>query len=323
MKKTLSILLIGLLVSTGLISQNKEGKLDDQSRVALNVFITDEVLDEIPASAVATLTNRLNQAITKNGLGSNSIFNRFILTPNVNLLSKDITPTVPPMHVYTVELSLYSGDGYDGTLFKSATVNLKGVGDTEAKAYLAAFKQLKSDNPEIQKMLRETSKKIIEYYNTKCDFILKEAEMLRASNQYDQAIYLLISIPEVCKECYDKAMDKVAVVYKEKIEYDCKVLLNNANNAWNISQNLDGANNAASFLIQIDPTASCFNEAKQLSNKIAKKVNEIEKRDWDFQMRAYKDGVDIIKQQISAARDIGVAFGSNQPRTIYNIRGWW
>lgn len=42
-------------------------------------------------------------------------------------------------------------------------------------------------------------------------------------------------------------------------------------------------------------------------------------------MKQYNDNIDIAKEKIKAYRDIGVAYGNNQPKTIttYNIRGWW
>ena len=35
------------------------------------------------------------------------------------------------------------------------------------------------------------------------------------------------------------------------------------------------------------------------------------------------DNVDIQKATINAARDVGVAYGNNQPKTIYKTGGWW
>jgi hypothetical protein len=55
-----------------------------------------------------------------------------------------------------------------------------------------------------------------------------------------------------------------------------------------------------------------------LVDKISKRVFELDKREWDFKLQQYKDGVDLQKAIISAARDIGVAYGNNQPDVIYN-----
>ena len=52
-----------------------------------------------------------------------------------------------------------------------------------------------------------------------------------------------------------------------------------------------------------------------LYNEIKAKVLE----DWQFEMKQYQDGVDIQKLQIEAARQIGIAYGNNQPNQTTNI----
>jgi hypothetical protein len=40
-------------------------------------------------------------------------------------------------------------------------------------------------------------------------------------------------------------------------------------------------------------------------------------------MKQQQDDVDIQKATIKAARDIGVAYGNNQPDVVYKVYGWW
>jgi hypothetical protein len=58
---------------------------------------------------------------------------------------------------------------------------------------------------------------------------------------------------------------------------------------------------------------------------MAKRIKEIDQRDWAFQLKQQQDDVDIRKAEIKSARDIGVAYGQNQPKTIttYKISSWW
>ena len=74
----------------------------------------------------------------------------------------------------------------------------------------------------------------------------------------------------------------------------------------------------------IDPSSSCYEDAQNLASKIAKRVKELDQREWDFKLKQQQDNVDLQKAEIKAARDIGVAYGQNQPKTIttYNVVGW-
>ena len=119
-------------------------------------------------------------------------------------------------------------------------------------------------------------------------------------------------------------MDAVGPIYQKQIDRECKSKLMDANTAWNASQDSYGADTAGGILAQIDPNASCYKEALALSNKIAQRIKEIDQRDWKLQLKEQQDNVDIQKATIKAIRDIGVAYGNGQPKTVtYNVRGWW
>ena len=107
-------------------------------------------------------------------------------------------------------------------LRKNTSMQLKGAGKSETKAYMSAIKQINVNNPALQSFMNEGKAKIIEYYNARCDFILKEAQMLENKANFSGAIAKLVSVPEVCKECYNKAMDAVAPIYQKQIDYKCK-----------------------------------------------------------------------------------------------------
>jgi hypothetical protein len=303
-------------------AQNTAGKSDDVARITLASFVPQQI-DKMPEAARSMLANKLSQIVTQSGMSGSAQNQRFILTANINVLSKDITPTAPPMQAFTLDISLYIGDGIDGTKFASFSTTVRGVGENETKAYISALKNLKTNDPNYQSFIGSGKNKIVEYYNSKCDFIIKEAQTLASQSQYDGAIDNLISVPEVCKGCYDKCMDAVVPIYKLQIDKACRVSLADAANSWNTNQDASGASAASEYLAQIDPGASCFKDAQALSNKIAKRILEIEKREWSFKMKEYQDDVEVRKATIKAARDIGVAYGKGQPKTVYRVYGWW
>jgi hypothetical protein len=321
MKKLILLLCFSLSLCT--LAQNNLGKSDDNARIVLSAYISDQTEGLTPIIQ-NNLANKLSQIASANGMGG-STNSRFIITTNVSVLTKDITPTAPPMHAYTIEVTLYIGDGIDGTLFSSQSITLKGVGINESKAYIAALNGLKVKDPIYQTFIEKGKNKIVEYYNSKCDFILKEAQSLASQNKFEESISKLVSVPEVCKDCYDKAMDAVTPIYQKQIDRECKQRLMEATTAWNAAQDLLSAENAGGILSQIEPGASCYKEALVLSSKIAQRVKELDQREWKFQMKQQQDNVDISKATIKAARDIGVAYGNGPKATVirYNVRGWW
>lgn len=321
MKKILLSLL--MIIGYNAYSQNTLGKSDDAARITLAAYVPQQI-DKMPDAARSILANKLNQIVTQNGMGGAANNERFIITANVNVISKDLTATAPPMTALVLEVTLYIGDGFVGTKFSSTSISVKGVGESETKAYISALKGISPTNSNIQSFVGNGKSKIIEYYNSKCDFIIKEAQTLVSQNNFEEAIFKLTSVPEVCKDCYDKCMDAVGPIYQKQIDRECKSKLMEANTAWNAAQDSYGADIAGGILAQIDPNASCYKEALALSNKIAQRIKEIDQRDWKLQLKEQQDNVDIQKATIKAIRDIGVAYGNGQPKTVtYNVRGWW
>ena len=313
--------ILGILVFIGYntYAQNTAGKSDDMGRITLATFVPQQI-DKMPEAARNSLANKLSQIVTQNGLGGNASNERFIITANINIISKDITPTAPPIQAFTLDVTLYIGDGIEGTKFASISTTLKGVGENETKAYISALKNLKTNDPNYQSFIETGKTKIVEYYNSKCDFIIKEAQTLASQNKFEEAIFKLTGVPEVCKGCYDKCMDAVAPIYQQQIDRDCKLKLAEATNLWSANQTVEAGNQAGEILSTIEPSAACFMEVKTLSNKIAIRVKELDTRQWNYKLKEQAQ----VSERIKAYRDIGVAYGNGQPKTVtYNVRGWW
>lgn len=301
------------------LAQNTAGKLEDMGRICIAAYVPQQI-DKMPDAARSMLANKLSQVVTQGGMGGSAMNERFIITANITVLSKDLTATAPPMTALGLEITFYVGDGIEGTKFASKSVSVKGVGTNETKAYIEAIKQIKPSDPSLASFLEEGKTKIITYYNTKCDFIIKEAQTLASQNMFEEAIFKLTSVPDVCKACFDKCMTAVGPMYQKKIDRDCKVKLNEATNVWNTSQDATAASSAGEILSSVEPTAACFGEIKALAAKIQKRVIEIDKREWNYTLKAQQQTSEMIK----AYRDVGVAYGNGQPKSVtYNVRGWW
>jgi len=313
------ILSILIVINCNIYAQNTAAKSDDAARITLATFVPQQI-DQMPEAARSSLANKLSQIVTQNGLGGKASNERFIITANINVISKDLTATAPPMQAYVLDITLYIGDGIDGTKFASVSIQVKGVGESETKAYISALKSLKTTDPKYQLFIETGKTKIAEYYNSKCDFIIKEAQTLASQNKFEEAIFKLTGVPEVCKGCFDKCMDAIAPIYQQQIDRDCKLKLAEATNLWSANQTVEAGNQAGDILSTIEPSSACFGEVKTLSNKIATRVKELDTREWNYKLKEQAQ----VSERIKAYRDIGVAYGNGQPKTVtYNVRGWW
>lgn len=315
--------LLFLGINFNFSAQNSEEKSDDFSRIAIVPYVADQV-ENVPLSAKNNLQSKMAQILTANGIaGSTNFDSQFIITPNVSVLSKNVVSGAPPKVAIVLEVAFYIGDGISGVKFGSSAINVKGVGQNENKAYISAFKNIRSNNKQIKNLIDTSKKRILAHYNDGCDFIMKEAESLANQNKFDEALYNLTSVPVVSKECFNKAQTQIAIIYKQKMNRDCDMLLTMAMNAWNAGQDYDSAEKAGFYLNQIEPDSKCYSKVKNLANDIQKGVRETSDREWDFLENQQKNSAEIEKNRLITSREIALAYANNQPERIYNIKGWW
>lgn len=318
MKKCI-ILVIACLMASMTFAQDQAQTMDDAARIALSAYMDPS--SSIPNNAKKTLKDRMQKIITKNGMGS-AKNTRFIMTANVRELNLEKSETAPVIYIYNLEVNLYIGDGIDGTLFSSCSLEVNAAGDSKEKAYMAALKKIKATDPQYQAFIDEGKKKIVDYYTAKCDFIITQAQTKAKNQDFDAALAELMQVPDVCKACYDKCMAAAQPIYQEKINQEGAKLLAEARGVWSAGQDVAAAEAAATILAQVNPQSSAFAGAESLNAEMAKRVKELDKREWDFMLKQQQDEVDLEKASIKAIRDIGVAYGENQQPTTYNVV-WW
>jgi hypothetical protein len=301
--------LLGVLVGT---AQN------NVSNIALGTYIPYEMA-AVPQEARQILETKLGQMVTKNGISDVSYNSRFIITPNVAVMSKDVIGSAPPKIALNLDITLYIGDGVNGTLYTSKSFNVKGVGSNETKAYIAAIKNMRTNGDDVQRFVSEGKQKIIDFFNNNCDLIQKEANTLANQNRFEEALGLLVNVP-VSSSCYDKVGKSLKTMYQKTIDRDCEVQLAQATAIWNAGQDMDAANAAGAILAEIEPSSSCYPQVKALFSKIEGRVKTLSDRPWEYKLKVLEANVEIAK----GAQNVLMAYAKNQPNTVmYNIRGWY
>ena len=285
------------------ISSYAQVNLDDFGRIILNSYLPDNI--EIPTEAKNLLINKLNQITSNNGMGGSQANPRFIITANIIVGTKDIIAGPPQMIAHNIDITFFIGDAVTNTIFSNTTLSLKGVGTNENKAFIDALKTINPKNKEVLAFLEEGKTKIINYYSTNCDFILKDAQSLVKLEKYDEAIYQLTLVPDVCKDCYFKCLDALTSVYQQKIDAECKIKLSKARNTWVAAQNPTGAEKAGDILNTINPMSSCQTEVNAFIKSVDNKIKADEKARWQFKLKQYEDKIAAQKEQFRVAEEKG------------------
>ena len=291
------------------------------------ISVNAKVLDEkLPEEAARNLETKLQSALIANGYADNGYVERFVLTAKVDIIQKDVTPTTPARISEKMDITLMVGDIVENKLYTSVTLQAAGIGTNDNKTFINAFRSINGDNPEIQQMLNEAKEKIIEYYMSQCPAIIRKVQGLVATRAYDEAIFLLTSVPDVCRDCFTQCQRQAGVVYQQKIDAESTILLEKARTVWATSnQSVQRANEVAEIISQINPRCSNYTEVLTLRSSIEQKLQADAKRDWDFKMKQYEDSEKYKQSVVDAYKTIAVAYAKNRPTTIFRtiIRSWW
>ena len=288
-----------LLLSLNLFDLTAQNKLDDINRIVLNTYVPEQI-ETFPAQAKSLLENKLSQISTNYGMGGSAINPRFVLMVNIAVLNKDISPGPPQMTAMNLQVTLFIADAIDMKKYSNTSIEVKGVGvgNNENKAYIDAIKNINVNNTEIKKFIEDGKSKIVDYYNTQSEFIIKDAMSLSKKGEYDAAMTKLAAVPDICENCYIKTMDTMQYIYQQKIDKECMLIMRNAKTTWIANQNADGASKVAEIINSISPFSTCEPDASNLMKEISSKLAADEKARWEFQIQKHKDVVKLKEEAL-------------------------
>ncbi|MFT7442318.1 MAG: hypothetical protein ACI9Q3_000686 [Maribacter sp.] len=310
-----NIIFVIVLYTVTTFSQKK---IKDIDLIAIAPYVSSQI-EYLPSSARVNLENKLDKIITSSGYSSSIGFDsRFILTPNITVVNKNIVAGAPPKVALVLDVTFYVGDGVSGLKYGSTSIEAKGVGTNETKAYNSAIRRIGSNNKELKKLLEDSKNKIVNYFNSNCNNILKEADNYANLNQYDDALSVLNSIPKETSKCYSLASYKLRPIYKRKIDSECKIYITKAENAWNFGLDFDAAKNAGEFLSEIDPASSCYADAKKIFDLINKSLEKDATRKWEFEIKKQENIINYNLRSLEIQEKINVARARG-----YNVNRWW
>ena len=290
-----------------------------QCEFPLTIVIPDQTV-ELSPMAQSQLISKIRQAVTLNGMTGGTRYSNFCIVANLVETSKNMTSGLRPLVTVTTGLELSVSNTRTGDSFGSTYINLSGAGQNAKLAYMASVSSLNPQNTALQSFLKATKKKIMSYYDGQTNNIIRQAKTLSSKQDFEQAMYLLSSIP-TCINNYDAVEAAILSTFQTYLTQDCTAKINKARQAWNASQDREGAKIAGAYLATINPAAQCNDEATELADEIHERIGE--EWEWakdlkDFGKEMARSQVELEKMRIEAARAIGEAYAENQPDVTIN-----
>jgi len=285
------------------------------SSISLSV-VSPTNLDGLSESQLSKLESKIIEVVTNNGISAVGYFQNFVIYPKFEIYDeKESKGGMRNISVLTCNLSLFIKQLSTNIIFAIYSKSLQGSGYNKNEALNNALSSIDASDTKISDFLKNGKDKIIKYYLANCDIVFKKAESERSMKKYESALSILLTIPGEATICYDKAQTKAKAVFTELQKFNCSQYLQKAR-TYSAAKDYDAA---LQYLRWIDPTSPCASESKTLISSIASQVNEESKKQWDFLLKTYTDGVALKKAQIESMNNLAIAWLKSQPNSTTYI----
>jgi tetratricopeptide (TPR) repeat protein len=213
---------------------------------------------------------------------------------------------------YSIDLGIFVKSVADGRIFSSYSKTLKGIGTNKNTALNNALNDFDPKSKDLYDFYVKTGEKIAKYFESKCDDFISKADSYAKMGKYEEAIGLLMSIPNISSNCFNKVKTKSIEVYKLHLNKTCKSLILTSK-AYYTKRDIESA---VKTICLIDPTSECFVEANEFLDSIEKDLKENEKEELKTKLKVYQDQLELEKIRISAIKEIAIAYYSKNPSTF-------
>lgn len=271
--------------------------------MSVRVFIPEN--EGVPAEANKQLEAKVKQIAANYGMIDDGLNDRFYLSANVLTTSKDVVPSTPPRVSLKMDVILYFGDVLEGKLFGSFPISVIGVGQNENKACIQAFKQIPTKNKDLASFFEEMEEEVKGYYTQNGNRIIRDAELLVKQGAYEDAMSLLLSVPDFCGDVAAEAHEAALAVYQVKIDSEGESLYRKADDMWRVKKDEQTAIEVVDILSGIDPSSSADSKGRALVKSMEKYLSsqkaqaaERLRQDREFRMKQYEDDLELRRQQL-------------------------
>lgn len=310
MKKIITILVI---LSFGYSSFSQTS--NDVGKISLSI-VMPENSENLNSMQLSKIETKISQIVTESGLGASGVNNSFVIYPKFAIYETNVVEGgMQNITIVTADLSLNIKQVENNILFSSISKQLKGSGSTKELAITNAISKIPTKDSDYLTFIAKGKTKIIEYYSIKCEDIIRKSDGYVKMQQYEEALGLLMTVPEEATQCYTKTQEKAIEVYKIYQTQKCAILIQKAKTLLAANKYIE----TLEILSDLDPSASCFSEGQEIARTAEMKVDDEEKRKWDFHLKQYNDEVSLKKMRIDAIKEIAVSYYKSKPTSFnYN-----
>lgn len=225
---------------------------------------------DMSAEVSEALKLKVEQILTRNGAAATSMYNAFVVEPQLNLLDEMSTEgLIRNVHLIKAELTLIAKNTLDGSMYGSIVVPISGSGKgSKDQTLRSLISNIRTTDTQYSRFIRNARQKIMDHYTQNCGTIMQKAQVMINTGKYNDAVSYLSCVPETTP-CYEQAAEALIQASGLAKTMDCEAQMLIARNYY-IRKDYD---KALDILSKIPMNSDCNNEARALTDSIDKYMN--------------------------------------------------
>ena len=209
------------------------GILCAQAQSTINFQAMPPTEGDMSAEVAQALKLKVEQILTRNSAAATSMYNAFVVEPQLNLLDEMSTEgLVRNIHVVKAELTLLAKNALDGSMYGSIVVPISGSGkDSKDQTLRSLIANIKVTDTQYTRFIRNARQKIMDHYTQNCGTIMQKAQVMINTGKYEEAVAYLGCVPETTP-CYEQAAETLIQASELAKTIDCEGQLLIARNCY-------------------------------------------------------------------------------------------
>ena len=315
MKNTISIIVI-FLFSYTLKAQSPNVVNNGNEyigKITLSV-ISGQNPDNFSSAILSKFKSKITSVTSRYGIAATDYVGGFAIVSDLHLYNEKLLEGMENIFVLDIEVHLSIKQFNTNLIFSNYDAKLKGTGNSKDEAINNALSQINIGDNKLKMFIEEGKTKVIQFYNSKCNDIITEADKYAGMGEYDRALAILMSVPTEATPCNEKIKTKSLEIFKSFQQKECRTLLQLAK-----TEVVQKAYvNALRTLSLVDVTSSCYNETQSSINTIESKIDTELRRQWEIEKEKMKNRIELEKMQLESMKSVAGSFLGGKGGSLFS-----
>lgn len=277
--------------------------------IAIVVPKQAEPLDD---AQLVKIGNKMLDYATRSGIAASAGSSPIALLPSIAIDREDVVEGgMKNLTVLSADITFLIKNMETGVIYSSINKRIRGSGTNYQRALNDCISKIAIRQEEFTQFVNSGRDKIAEYYRANCTALLAKAETCAKTQQYEEALALIASIPSTAG-CYTAALAMLERFYPAYQKYHCMDLLNKANTLWSGHYYQEALTTL--YDLKVFGT-DCSKEVTTLAAAIESRLTDNEMREWRLLEEKLRTKAFLEEKRIDAIKEIGVAYYG---RTIFH-----